>query len=76
MLIRTIASHTDHDFYGKPVEVTRAELYCGPEMTLGQIEAAKRHQEKRLQSHEKRMLHWVHIARAAHQSPRAGKDSK
>jgi hypothetical protein len=56
-LVRTIAMHTDHDFYGRPIEVTGVELYCDPDLSPELVEVLKRNQEKRLLSHVKRMPH-------------------
>ena len=56
-LIRTIAAYTDHDCYGKPIEVTAVELHCAPILSPEQVEIAKRKQEKRLRAAAKRMPH-------------------
>lgn len=65
-LVRTIAMHTDHDYYGNPVETTAVELYCDERMPPEQVEIAKRNQENRLRAAAKRMPHhfWDGIGKA------------
>ena len=56
-LIRTIAMHTDHSYYGAPIETSRVELYVDETMTPEAIEIAKENQKMRLHSMAKRMPH-------------------
>jgi hypothetical protein len=65
-LVRTIAMHTDHSFYGTPIETSRVTLYCNETLTPAQIEMAKYNQEMKLRSMAKRMPHsyWQNNARS------------